>query len=177
MKLQRKSISKFGVASVVCSTLVAVLVTGCGKGLPTPAELNDSNIKRLHSAYMIYMDGNGNKGPASEDELKDYLSNNQTAKVLMERMDIPGDISQIFVSERDGEPFKVRWGLSGVADHAIVFESTGVEGKRMVAFSNPRELDSSEYEGFWSGETEPDAPPGAGNVNSPTFVEPDRSGG
>lgn len=136
-----------------------VLFAGCGDGEPTLADLNDNNIRRLHTAYKIYMKGNNFTGPSNEEDFKDFLTSNNKARVLLKRMDITSDnLSDIFVSERDGEPFKIRWGLNGVADHAIVFESVGVEGKRLVAFTKPRELDNAQYEGYWSGDIAPDLP-------------------
>ena len=137
-----------------------MLVVGCGGGdLPTLSDLNDSNIRRLHSCYNIYMNAHQYRGPKDKQELLDFLTSDNTAKVLLKRMDVtPDQLEGIFTSERDGEPFKVRYGLSGIADHAIVFESVGIEGKRLVAFSRPRELDTEEYDGYFSGEIEPAAP-------------------
>ena len=63
-------------------------------------------------------------------------------------------------SDRDGEPFKIRWDQKGVADHAIVFESVGVEDKRYVALGVPRELDAEEYDGYWTGAIKPATPSG-----------------
>ncbi len=144
-------------------------MVGCGSGVKTVADLNNTNIMRLHSAYKIYMNSNSMRGPKSEEELKEFLTSNNTAKALLKRMNItPEDVPGFFVSERDNQPFKVRWGLNGVADHAIVFEDTGIDGMRMVALSKPRELDDSEYEGYWSGEIKPQAP-GSGGI----IVEPD----
>lgn len=151
---------------LVIVTISLLLFNGCGDSLPTMEELNSTNMRRLHSAYRIYMNSNEFKGPTDKEDLIDFLTNNNTARVLLKRMNVsPEQLPGIFVSERDGEPFKVRYGLTGVADHAIVFESVGVEGKRLVAFSKPRELDETEYEGYWSGDIKPEAPaegPGGG---------------
>ena len=149
-------------------TLIAVVISvlvccGCKKKLPSLAEMNDSNIRRLHSAYSIYLKRNGYTGPKDEKELKTYLQENRTAKALLGRMGIKSDsLDDIFVSERDGKRFKIRWGVQGLADHAIVFEAEGVDGKRMVAFSRPRELESQEYEGYWTGELKGARPGGRG---------------
>ena len=136
---------------------------GCSNKLPSLETLNDSNIRRLHSAYSIYMKRNGFTGPKDEQELKSYLQSNQTAKALLGRMGVEIDsLDEIFVSERDGKRFKIRWGVSGVEDHAIIFEAEGIDGKRLVAFSRPRELTADEYEGYWSGELKGAKPGGRG---------------
>jgi len=45
--------------------------------------------------------------------------------------------------------------VGGKEDEAIIFEAQGVNGKRMVAFNTPRELDDQEYEGYLNGELKP----------------------
>lgn len=98
------------------------------------------------------MEDHGYNGPKDEAEFKDYLKTNPTAIYMMKRIDLtPDDVDELFVSERDNEPFVVKYGLNGVADHAIIFEKTGVDSKRLVAFSKPLELDSDEYEDYLSG--------------------------
>ena len=164
---------QFHLSAAVFAGLI-LLFAGCGDGLPTLRDLNDTNIRRLHSCYKIYMNGNSLTGPESKEELLEYLNTDLTAKVLLKRMDLnPDEISNVFVSERDGQPFKIRWGLKGIQDHAIVFESEGIDGKRMVAFSRPRELDAAEYDGFWSGELK-GAMPGQRD-NQPQTAAPEKS--
>ena len=152
--------------AAVLLPILALLCSGCGENLPSLADLNDTNIKRVHSLYNVYMNGNQLVGPSSEDELIEFLTTDNTAKVLVERMGLTADESlrDLFVSERDGQPFKIRWGLSGVADHAIVFEAEGQEGKRLVALSVPTPMDDTEYEGYWSGEIKPATPGGASDI-------------
>jgi len=60
-------------------------------------------------------------------------------------------LDEIFVSERDGEPFKIRWNLKGIDDFPIVFEAYGVEDMRLVALTPVREVDKEDWEGYWSG--------------------------
>ena len=104
-------------------------------------------------------------GPESEEELRAFLTENRTAKALLKRMGVePDSLDEIFISERDGKPFKIRWGVSGIEDHAIVFEAEGVNGKRMVAFTRTRELEDEEYEGYWSGELKGQTPGGGMNT-------------
>lgn len=161
---------KSNLSKLACLMLGLIVLAGCGgSNLPELADLNNSNIRRVHSVYKMYMKAHDFKGPKNEAELKQHCAEDNTAKVLIERMGLdPTQLDDIFISERDGEPFKIRWGLSGLPDHAIVFESVGVEGKRMVALSKPRELEAAEYEGYWTGKTKPEGP---GETNE---LEPDR---
>ena len=148
------------IATALISGFV-LLLGGCGSSVPSLKDLNDTNMRKLHSAYKIYMQRNELKGPADKDELVEFLTTNRTAKALLSRMGVEVDaIEDIFVSDRDGQPFKIRWGVEGIADHAIVFEAEGVGGKRMVAFTRTRELDDQEYEGYWSCELEGQKPGG-----------------
>lgn len=67
-------------------------------------------------------------------------------------------VSSMFISDRDGQEYVVRWGLTlGMADHAMIFETEGVEGNRLVGFALPRELDDSEHEGYLSGKLTPES--------------------
>lgn len=161
---------KSDLCKLACMMLGLVMLAGCGgSDLPELADLNNSNIRRVHSIYKMYMSAHDFKGPKNEEELKKHCASDNTAKVLIERMGLdPTQLDDIFVSERDGQPFKIRWGLSGIPDHAIVFEAVGVEGKRLVALSKPRELDAAEYEGYWSGKIKPAAP------GASTDIEPEK---
>lgn len=161
-----RTLSRISLLGLTAAMLI--MASGCGNNLPTLADLNDSNIRRVHSVYKIYMNNNAMAGPRSQDELIAYVKNDNTARVLVGRMDLnPDTIEDIFVSERDGQPFKIRWGLRGIADHAIVFETEGVDGKRLVAFSKPRELDADEYAGYLEGKIQPESP----NFGAPNFEE------
>lgn len=136
-----------------CLILLAFCLVGCDfRSGPTLAEVHNTNIKKLRAAYSFYLVTHNLNGPENEEELKGYLKNNAGAKVKMERIEVlPEQVDDIFVSERDGKPFKVRYGLQGYSDHAIVFEAEGVDGKRLVAFNIPRDLDPKDYEAAWAG--------------------------
>ena len=136
---------------IVLSILVIGLI-GCVREPSLDfSQYNKTNIQRLRNSYGMFTSDNG-RAPKDEAELKDFLKNNRPAGVRLKRMGItPEMIDGIFISERDNEPFKIRYEVNGRGDHAIVFENTGVNGKRLVAFYEPRELDSEEYEAYWSG--------------------------
>ncbi|MEN1681364.1 MAG: hypothetical protein AAGJ46_17415 [Planctomycetota bacterium] len=140
-------------ATAFVAVLCTLCMVGCSKKAPTLADVNNTNIKKLRGAYGLFLFQHNLRGPESEDQLKDFLRTDAGAKVKLERMGMTlDDIDSIFISERDGKPFKVRYGLNGIGDHAAVFEAEGVDGKRQVAFANPREVDADEYDQLWKQE-------------------------
>ncbi len=148
---QRASISKANISRFLALGFVACFVLGCGKPLPG-VEYNSTNVRRLRTAYNIYARLNGIKGPASEEEFKEFMKSDLTAKIRLERIGVQvEDFDEIFVSERDGKPFKVRYGLKGSQDHAVVFEEEGIDGRRFIAFWDPVEVDGDEYDRYWAG--------------------------
>ena len=73
-------------------------------------------------------------------------------------MDID-NIDELFVSERDGQPFKIRWGMVSRVrgpSQPVIFEAEGVEGKRQVGFTSSKmqEVDSAEYDRLWTVESD-----------------------
>ena len=131
--------------------LLACFLVGCSKKVPTLADVNNTNIKKLRGVYGLFLFQHNMRGPQSEEELKDYLRTDPGATVKIKRMGMTlEDIDRIFVSERDGQPFKVRYGLNGLGDHAAVFEAEGVDGKRQVALATPREVEQAEYDRLWN---------------------------
>ena len=117
--------TKMNRAVGVLLALVVFLATGCGEKGPAFSQLpkiHNNNIKRLRVIYNYYMATHGMVGPKDEQTLKDFLNNDPGMAVKLKRLDLtPDQVDEIFVSERDGKPFKVRYGLRGMGDHAIVF--------------------------------------------------------
>ncbi len=138
---------------------VLISVSGCSESTPSlsVADYNKTNIQRLRNAYGLYQTSKG-RGPKDEEAFKEFLKTDKATAIRLGRMGVTQDmIDGIFISERDGQPFKIRWGLGSSADHAVVFEAEGVDGKRMVAFYTPRELDKAEYEAYWTGKKKGDS--------------------
>ena len=60
-------------------------------------------------------------------------------------------VEDLFISDRDGQPFKVRYKVPGSAmgsSEPVIFESAGVEGKYLIGFLDMRqeEFDAAESE-------------------------------
>ena len=130
---------------------------GCGSADPADllAAANDSNIQRLANLYEAFQSRHNWRGPQDEDDFKSFLRGWNPKKLSNIGVN-PDAIEEVFVSQRDGEPFQVRYGVPGHimgSDAAVVFEKVGVDGKRKVGFLNmtTQEVDAAEYDRLWSG--------------------------
>ena len=127
--------SKTWQLSLLCISAVSV---GCGSGFDVNSEvqkMNSNNAQRLANLYQHYQRKHQGIGPKDESKFKSFIS--EVNPVLLERIGVSaGSIDQLFTSERDGQPFFVRYGLKG-NDRGpavpTVFEEEGVDGKRLVA--------------------------------------------
>lgn len=117
------------------------------------AAMNDTNLKKVSSLYRFYQYRNGWQGPKDAAALRAFVDRAPPKKLEMMQVD-PAQFDTFFISERDGQPARVRWGVAiGPTDvQPLVFEATGVDGKRIVVFSNAQteEVDSARYETLWS---------------------------
>ncbi len=154
--------------SVVACLLWLAPLVGCG-GSVDPAEAlaraNETNLQRLTSLYWAYQVENDWKGPADEEAFKAFISGHGEKKLQRIGVDV-NQIDGLFVNDRDGEPLKIRWGVPGNmmgSTEPVVFEATGVDGKRMVGFLNMQreEVEAARYEALWAGEATYDAEQGA----------------
>ncbi len=139
-----------------CGLLLALallLPVGCGGGGGPDKLISDANATNLHrvsNLYVLYQTRNGWQGPPDEATFKQFIESQEDR--VLERMGVePGNLAAVFASDRDSEPFVIRWGLPGNPRGepvAIVFEKTGVSGKRMVGFTipPPREVEDAEYQ-------------------------------
>lgn len=144
-------------SALICCTLVLSILAGCG-GEINPnealAKVNSTNAQRLANLYFTFHTNNEWRGPADDAEFKNYIRGLDTEKLSRIGVD-SNQIDALFVSERDGEPFKIRYAVNGSAmgsTEPVVFESRGVDGKRQVAFLNmtQREVDDAEYQSLWT---------------------------
>jgi hypothetical protein len=113
------------------------------------AAANDSNIKRLANLYQSFASRHGWRGPKDEAEFKEFVRGFPAHRLEMMGVGVD-QIDAIFVSERDGQPLRIKYEVeSGLgAAIPIVFEQQGQEGKRMVGLTNGavQEADENEYE-------------------------------
>lgn len=138
--------------------LLLILLSGCRGEIDANsavAEVNDTNLQRLGSLYFAYQAKHHWQGPEDEEQFKEFLHNYNPDKLSRMGVD-PNAIDELFISERDGEPFKIRYSVAGSAmgsSEPVIFESVGVNGKRMVGFLNMerQEVDQQQYEELWQG--------------------------
>ena len=140
----------------------AVSMVGCSTGDEITSKMrasNKENIRRVRNCYTMYQEAHRWQGPRDKDELMEYLTTDNLAAVKLERIGISEQqLETMWVSERDDQEFKIRWGLNGMRDHAVVFEAEGLEGKRLVCFAHPQELEEDEYESYLTGKKVGEAP-------------------
>lgn len=139
-----------------------VLLAGCGGGVDIDealARVNSTNAQRLANLYFTHHTKNEWRGPVDEAAFKSFIRSYNPKK--LERIGVdPNAIDVLFTSERDGQPFKIRYSVKGSAmgsSEPVIFESLGVEGRRQVGFLNmtQREVDEAEYESLWAGDVQP----------------------
>jgi len=147
------------VVMVVVSTSV-----GCSHGGVDFTEHNDTNVERVRNMYAMYMSSNSMRGPKNKEQLKKFITTNNRARILMERIGLNRDeFDNYFTGTRDKEELVVRWGLRG-GGHAIAFEKTGVDGMRFIALGDAKEFDEDAYESWLDGSTKPATPQGAAEL-------------
>lgn len=133
-----------------CGLMIAawgMLAGGCGT--PSPEQeiksiiksINDSNGKRLANFYSMYQQRHEFKGPPDEAAFKKFIV--AVSPKQLEAMGVSaGDVDKLFVSERDGQPFDVRYAASrppGTGGHqAVVFEAKGAGGRCLVFLTGPK---------------------------------------
>ncbi len=125
-----------------------LLVTlGCGAGESEVASIiksnNDSNGKRLANLYYMHQIMSPQLiGPRHEEDFKNFIRSMRPEQLA--EMNVDADLLQeLFVSERDGQPFAVRYGVampgSGGGHHqAVVFERQGRGGNLAVFMTGPK---------------------------------------
>jgi hypothetical protein len=141
----------------VCGCLLDGLFIGCSSRTDPDsaiASVNRTNIQRLANLYFTYQSQHEWRGPADEAEFKSFLQKYNPHKLTRIGVD-PNALDKLFISERDGQPFKIRYGVPGSAmgsSAPVIFESAGDSKGRLVGFLDmqEREVDESEYNTLWS---------------------------
>jgi hypothetical protein len=144
---------------IVCLTCfiawAIVLLAGCSDGTASAiASYNNSNIKRLTNLYSAYQAAHSFQGPSDEASLRSFVK--EQAPWRLQLMQVDADkLDNLFISERDHKPFKLRYGfVSGPgAVNALVFEQDGVDGKHQVGLNGGtvEEADEAQWKEMWEG--------------------------
>jgi hypothetical protein len=161
--------------------LILVVLGGAAAGCrPSPEEMikdafkqefreNGRRVAVMYARFMGAPKGpvrgpNDFKGPADEAELRSFMAS-MPANSLAELGITDPQAAGLFVSERDGKPFRIRYGLTGPLSttYVIVCEAEGVGG-RVKAFKTDggfMELPASEADAFLKGKYDAAYDPGS----------------
>lgn len=135
--------------------LMAVCLLGCSNGSDAARQKQTSHLRTLISFYNAAGRVQGGV-PQSEEKLREYIE--AEGKPVLERLEIP-TVDDLFVSERDGQPFTVFYGKKpkGVRPDVVAYETTGVDGTRQVGFSLGmiQDVDETEFRELVPADAEP----------------------
>ncbi len=124
-------------------------LAGCGSSRDAEfvKAANDTNIKKMCNAYLLYSSWTRYTGPKSKEEFKRFLKTDQRITENLKVMELDREnVDDYFVSENDGEEFEFRWGVFINPDQQrfvepLVFEKNGKDGVRLVMLSNLKILE------------------------------------
>src|SRR5436190_10432313 len=144
---------------ITCLTCIIalsiILAAGCSDGTASSiASYNNANIKRLTNLYSSYQAAHSFQGPTDEASLRSFVK--EQAPWRLQLMQVDADkLDELFISERDHKPFKVKYGVTSGpgAVNALVFEQQGVSGKRQVGLNGGtvEDADEAQYKEMWEG--------------------------
>jgi hypothetical protein len=154
-------------ATAVATAGSAGYLAGCRReaGRAMIAANNDTNVKRLGTLYGFFHLRHELRGPRDEAELREFIAAQDPGRLALAGIEA-SSLDTLFVSERDGLPFRIRYGvdtrLRGPA-LPVVFEEAGRDGRRQVGFTGGRvdEVDAAAADALWSGAADAAVPAGS----------------
>jgi hypothetical protein len=114
--------------------LALAALAGCNSAKRDAArQRQSSHLRTLVSVYNFAASKQGHP-PAGETEFKSFIDT--SAKPMIDSLKLSSP-NELFVSERDGQPFVVVYSKRppGMNPDVIAYEKTGVDGKRLVGYS------------------------------------------
>jgi hypothetical protein len=120
----------------------AAALVGCSRNEGGGLKQEMSHVRLLTSLYSRATSKLGHV-PRDQQEFKQAIA---ILAVKPEKMKV-NSIDELFVSERDGQPLVVVYGTLPKASDVVVYEQTGVDGKRQVGhrIGMVEELDEAGY--------------------------------
>ncbi|MFM7206750.1 MAG: hypothetical protein ACKO4T_08785 [Planctomycetaceae bacterium] len=162
-------------AAVVGACAMGAGVAGCARqsGSAMIAANNDTNVKRLGTLYGFFHLRNELRGPRDEDEFRAFIRGQDPNRLALAGIAIES-LDALFVSERDGQRFRIRYGIdTRVRGPAlpVVFEQVGRDGRRQVGFTGGavEELDTAAADALWAGTGHPSPAPGDARTDDRAF--------
>ena len=128
--------------------MVLAFFTGCGPSRPDAssmiASVNNANGKRLANLYAIHQSRHDGDGPKDQKAFESFIRTSLQPSELVGTGVDRDNLDPLFVSERDKQPFFVRYGVSSPdpsspgVNLAVVFEAEGVDGVVQVFMTGPK---------------------------------------
>jgi hypothetical protein len=119
--------------------LVAAVLVMAGCANPD-ADSTAAKLQKIGNFYGPYCVAHGLRGPASEAEFRAYIRS--CPALQLQTLDVsPDNLDPLFKSDRDQQPFILRYGLSlagsgGKANKQVfAYEQTGKSGKRLALYT------------------------------------------
>lgn len=146
---------------LLCFCLIGSVAVGGCKPAVNPDKMFskavDTNAKRLGTMYTQFQTQNvqtGFMGPKDKDEFVAFIKKQNPVHLARIGIDW-NDLDTLFVSERDNQPYKIRWEVQSESRgpaQPVVFEQTGVDGQFVVGFTGfmQKTVDKSEYDRLWA---------------------------
>jgi hypothetical protein len=137
-------------AFVSAQFLTLVSISGCSNSVESQvAAMNDSHIKQVTNLYFAYSSAHFGGLPKDEASLKSFVKEMSPHKLELMHID-PNKLDEIFTSQRDGKPLKIKPSVG--SPPAVVFETEGRNGIREVGFLGPtvKLVDNTEYDKLWN---------------------------
>lgn len=124
--------------------IIAIFTVGCSNSQDQSfvRSANDTNLKKVASAYQLYAARSGYQGPESKEALLKFLKTDPSIVDNLKLMGFERDNAEAyFISENDGQEFDFRFNVyvnpdRNRAKQPIVFEREGKEGVRQVILTN-----------------------------------------
>jgi hypothetical protein len=123
---------------MIVLVVALVLLAGCGRGSrKADLPVEEKHILKLAALYSDYRAKNG-RPPTTIEELKGFAKGLSQQDLAQRGID---DVDKAFISPRDNQPYKVVGpqprrsgpGAPPPMPMVVIYETTGVNGKRMVA--------------------------------------------
>lgn len=131
----------------LAAAALAACFSGCIDSSQQAAQ-QTSNIKPLAVLYGRYVNMHQGQPPPNEAEFRTFLAGESA---MLQQLGV-SDAAGLFTSSRDGQPYVIRYGPADGPPGpgglpVIIYEQTGVEGKRYVASSLGaiEEVDESKF--------------------------------
>ena len=117
---------------VAAISLVLATVAGCGK----PEASAKSGGPRMGTLVSMHnrMETTTGRLPPNEEAFKKFITENGAP--MLERVGVTS-VDELFISERDGQPFVVTYGKypTGMTEKIVAYEKNGSDGQRLVGYS------------------------------------------